>query len=263
MRNAEFDVCEMPLVTYLVARAAGRPLNALPVFLVRVLPQFLMYVNRNVVSKASDLEGQRVGVRAYTVTAGVWGRIVLRADHEVDPGTITWVAADDEHVLEYQPPTNTDVVKGANLGEMLDAGELAAVIGVGLDLTPLRNVEPLFPQPAEAALSWLGRGLPYPLNHTVVMRSDLLGRHPDLAPALYEALGEAKRISANDPPETIATSSGTREDERAFALEQVEAHPLQYGLEPNRKTLEFLLDHAVDQKLLVGRPVVDEFFSGM
>jgi 4,5-dihydroxyphthalate decarboxylase len=74
-RTLEFDVCEMAITTYLTAKAHDKQFTALPVF---VLRQFhhspIVYNVKSGVQSPKDLEGKKVGVRAYTVTTGVWTR---------------------------------------------------------------------------------------------------------------------------------------------------------------------------------------------
>src|SRR5437867_89218 len=131
-RSLEFDVAEMAITTYLTAKAYNKPFTALPVFVVRQFHHSpIVYNVRSGVASPRDLEGKKVGVRAYTVTTGVWARGILATEYGVDLGKVTWVVVDEEHVQEYQKPANVEERPGANLGELLMKGELAAAIGVG------------------------------------------------------------------------------------------------------------------------------------
>src|SRR5581483_6077449 len=123
------------IVTYLQGREFGEPFTAIPVFPLRAFPHGTILYNVNAgVNSPKDLEGKRVGVRAYAGTAGVWARGLLQSEYGVDPSKITWVINDNEHIPEYQNPPNVELIKGANLGEMLTTGEIAAGIGVmGVD----------------------------------------------------------------------------------------------------------------------------------
>ena len=120
-RGLEFDVCEMAITTYLTARAYHKPFTALPVF---VLRQFhhapIVYNVKSRVTSPKDLEGKKVGVRAYTVTTGVWARGILATEYGVDLSKVTWVLNDEEHVEEYHQkyPANVVYQAGANLGAM-------------------------------------------------------------------------------------------------------------------------------------------------
>ena len=125
-RTLEFDVSEMAITTYLTAKAYNKPFTALPVFVVRQFHHApLVYNVKSGVQSPKDLEGKRVGVRAYTVTSGVWARGILATEYGVDLSKITWVIADEEHVEEYHKdtPSNVERKLGANLGEMVARSE--------------------------------------------------------------------------------------------------------------------------------------------
>src|SRR5665213_2952444 len=101
VRNLEFDVCELAITTYLSAKEYKKPFTAIPIFPARAFPHRALVVNRAAgVSDAKDLEGKRVGVRAYTVTTGVWARAILADTYGVDLDKVTWVIADEELVAE-------------------------------------------------------------------------------------------------------------------------------------------------------------------
>src|SRR5713226_3506978 len=143
-RALEFDVAEMAITTYLTAKAYNKPFTALPVFVVRQFHHApIVYNVQSGVTSPKDLEGKKVGVRAYTVTTGVWARGILATEYGVDLSKVTWVLADEEHVREYEKPSNVMERPGANLAEMLVKGELAAAIGVGKVDSP--DVKPLIP----------------------------------------------------------------------------------------------------------------------
>src|SRR6516165_11132358 len=193
VRGNEFDICEMAITTYICAKAHGKPMAAVPVFLVRAFHHGAILVNTKAgIRTPKDLEGRPVGVnRGYTVTTGVWARSILQDEHGVDLGKITWVLSGDEHVAEYRPPANVIPMQpGKKMADMLAAGELAAAIGVEAS-SP--HVKPLIPNVLEAALAALRRNGHYPINHTVVVKDELLAAHPDLAADVFDAFAQAKR----------------------------------------------------------------------
>src|SRR5215468_3232115 len=103
VRGNEFDICEMAITTYVCAKAHGKPMTAVPVFIVRAFHHGAILAHSSV-AKPKDLEGRKVGVnRGYTVTTGVWARSILQDEHGVDLSKITWVLSGDEHVAEYRP----------------------------------------------------------------------------------------------------------------------------------------------------------------
>ena len=190
VRGNEFDICEMAITTYICAKAHGKPMTAVPVFLVRAFHHGAVLVNTKAgIRTPKDLEGRQVGVnRGYTVTTGVWARSILQEEHGVDLGKITWVLSGDEHVAEYRPPANVvPIAPGKKMGDMLASGELAAAIGVEVDAP---DVEPLIPDALEAGLAALRRNGHYPINHTVVIKDELIAKHPDLAADVFNTFAE-------------------------------------------------------------------------
>ena len=121
----------------------------------------------------------------------MWARSILQEEHGVDLGKITWVLSGDEHVAEYRPPANVvPIEQGKKMGDMLASGELAAAIGVEVNHP---DVQPLIPNALEAGLAALRQRGHYPINHTVVIKDELLAAHPGLAADVFDAFAEAKR----------------------------------------------------------------------
>jgi hypothetical protein len=241
-RELAYDVTEMAATTYLVAREAGKPFTALPVFLTRGFHHRAIVAREPGDPKA--LEGARAGVnRGYTVTTGVWARGILASEYGVDLDRVTWVRSDGEHVAEYEPPANVeDLPDGAALTDF------DVVVGA-LD-SP--EYGPLLADADEAADRYLREHGNWPINHLVVVKDELLQAHPRLARSLYDAFCESKRLYLE---------SGRLEPDHARAAEVMGDDPLPYGVEPNRGVLDELVDHAVAQKILRRRPSLDELFA--
>src|SRR5213592_2703856 len=153
VRGNEFDICEMAITTYICAKAHGKPMTAVPVFLVRAFHHGAILVNtRAGIRTPKDLEGKRVGVnRGYTVTTGVWARSVLQNEYGVNLKKVTWILSGDEHVAEFRPPANVvPMEKGKKMADLLASGELGAAINVETD-SP--DVKPLIPNAKEAGFA--------------------------------------------------------------------------------------------------------------
>jgi 4,5-dihydroxyphthalate decarboxylase len=259
VRGSEFDICEMAITTYICARAFGKRFTAVPVFLVRAFHHGAILVNTKAgIRTPKDLEGKRVGVnRGYTVTTGVWARGVLQQEHGVDLGKVTWVLSGDEHVAEYRPPANVVPIEpGKKMEDMLASGELVAAIGADAK-SP--DVKPLIPNALEAGLAALRRNGHYPINHTVVIRDELIAAHPDLAADVFEAFAQSKRRYL-DCLKSGAIAKPTEVDEVHKRVMEITGDPLPYGIAPNRSVLEELIGHAVQQGI-IDRPVaVEELF---
>jgi len=260
VRGLEFDICEMAITTYICARAHGKRMTAVPVFLVRAFHHGAILVNSNAGIRApKDLEGRKVGVnRGYTVTTGVWARSILQQEYGVDLSKVTWVLSGDEHVAEYRPPANVvPLEKGRQMADMLAAGELAAAIGIEAS-SPV--VKPLIPDALEAGLAALRRNGHYPINHTVVIRDELLEAHSALAADVFTAFAEAKRRYV-ERLKADRIERPTEADEVHRRVMEITGDPLPYGIAPNRRVLEELIGHALTQGIISKPVTADELFA--
>jgi len=260
VRGNEFDVCEMAITTYICAKAHGKPMTAVPVFLVRAFHHGAILVNSQAgIRTPKDLEGKKVGVnRGYTVTTGVWARSILQDEHGVDLSRITWVLSGDEHVAEYRAPANVvPIEKGKAMGDMLAAGELAAAIGVEAN-SP--DVKPLIPDALEAGLAALRRRGHYPINHLVVIKDELITGHPDLAADVFDAFAAAKRHYL-ERLKAGKIEKPTEVDEVHRRVMAICGDPLPYGIAPNRKVIEELIGHALTQGIITQPVTADQLFA--
>jgi 4,5-dihydroxyphthalate decarboxylase len=200
-----------------------------------------------------------VGVnRGYTVTTGLWARSILQHEYGVDLSRITWVLSGDEHVAEYRPPPNVvPIEKGKKLEDMLVSGEIGAAIGVQVD-SP--DVKPLIPNAQEAGLAALRAGGLYPINHTLVVKDDLLAAHPGLGPDIFEAFAEAKRLYI-ERLKGSEISEPTPSDKLFRRVMEITGDPLPYGIESNRRVLEAVIQYSLEQKIIARPFTVEELFA--
>jgi 4,5-dihydroxyphthalate decarboxylase len=260
VRGNDFDICEMAITTYICAKAHGKPMTAVPVFLVRAFHHGAIVVNaKSGIRTPKELEGRKVGVnRGYTVTTGVWARSVLQDEHDVDLNKVTWVLSGDEHVAEYRPPANVvPIDEGKTIADMLASGELAAAIGVEAN-SP--DVKPLIPDALEAGLSALRRRGHYPINHTVVIKDELIAKHRDLAADVFDAFTRAKRRYV-EALEAGKIDKPSEVDEVHRRVMEIIGDPLPYGIAPNRNVIEELIRHALTQGIITKPVMVDELFA--
>jgi 4,5-dihydroxyphthalate decarboxylase len=260
VRGAEFDICEMALTTYICARAFGKPMTAVPVFLIRAFHHGAILANtKSGIRTPKDLEGKRVGVnRGYTVTTGVWARGILQSEYGVDLSKITWVLSGDEHVAEYRLPANVVPIEPRKkMADMLASGELAAAIGVETD-SP--DVRPLIPDAFETGVAALRRRGLYPINHTVVIKNELIAAHPELAADVFDAFAAAKRAYL-DRLVGGQIEKPTEVDALHQRVLQITGDPLPYGIAPNREVIEELIGHALTQGIITKPVTVEALFA--
>ncbi len=260
VRGLEFDVCEMPLTTYLCAREHGVRFTALPVFLVRAFHHGAILHNiKSELRDPRELQGKRVGVnRGYTVTTGVWARAILQDEYGVDLSKITWVLSGDEHVEAYVPPPNVESVPAGNsLEELLIEADLAAAIGMSSD-NP--DIQPLIANPLDAGFDAFSSRGHYPINHLIVVRDEVLDEHPGIAVAVFNAFTESKNLYLKQLRNSEIMNPDSTDKLYKRMLDSG-ADPLPYGIAPNRRVLEDLIAHATTQKIISKPMDVESVFA--
>jgi 4,5-dihydroxyphthalate decarboxylase len=181
VREGRYEVSEMAIATFLMAKAAGKDLVLLPVVLAaRFQEGALLRRSDGGIRGPEDLAGRRVGVRAYSQTTGMWLRGVLQERFGLRPDAMRWVTFEDAHVAEYRdPPWAERAPAGADMPAMLNAGELdAAVFGNELPADPA--LRPVFPDPEAAGAAFRAAHGFVPVNHLLVARGDVARGRPEL-----------------------------------------------------------------------------------
>lgn len=231
VREAAFDVSEMAIVTYLMAKSFGKPMVLLPnVVLARFQHGHALYNAKAGPLGPRDLKGKRVGIRSFTTTTGAWLRGILANDYGVDLSSIDWVTFEDAHVAEYADTTQR-APTGKPILQMLLDGELDAVLGEKSDHPELK---PLFPDVAAEEKAWFNKHRIVPINHMVVVSKAMTERHPDAVREVHRLLSESAAVS-------LAAPHFSRDDMQL--------------------SLQLIIDYCVQQKLIPRAFVVDELFD--
>lgn len=191
VRERRFDVSEMAIATFLMAKAAGIGITLLPVVVAaRFQEGALLCRADGAIRGPADLAGRRVGVRAYSQTTGMWLRGVLAESHGVAPDAIAWTTFEDAHLPGFRDPAFcTRAAPGADMTAMLRAGDLDAAI-FGAELPAGDDLRPVFPDVAAAGRAFLARYGFEPVNHLVVVRSEV-ARDAALVAELLRLFGRA------------------------------------------------------------------------
>ena len=271
VRDLEFDVCEIAPTTYIIARACGKKFKALPIFVVRRFHHSGLLVRPDAgITSPKDLEGRNVGVRAYSVTTGVWTRQVLIDEFGVDNSKINWFVDDEEHVQELVLPANVrHVAPGDSLADMMARGDIVAgfdaAAGIGRTGAPTggwqeveTNYPDLFPNAVELEAEYYARTGIYPMHGTIVVKDAVLEEYPWVARSLYDAFSKAKADYLVKLASGEAT--GATADKHRAIQNIVGPDPLPYGIEENRATIEALEKTAFDQGLTPRRMSMDDLF---
>src|ERR1700760_1247295 len=177
VREQAFDVSELAIVTYLMAKSFGKPMVLLPdVVVARGQHGYALYNAKRGTLAPSDLNGKRVGIRSFTTTTGAWLRGILANDHGVDLNSIDWITFEDAHVAEFIDTTKR-APAGKQIVQMLLDGELDAILGEKVEHPDLK---PLFADVKAEEARWFAKHAVKPINHMVVVSRELSERHPDV-----------------------------------------------------------------------------------
>lgn len=232
VRDGAFDVAEMAIVTYLMARSYDKPMVLLPdVMMARHQFGFAVTSPAAGIAKPRDLEGKRVGIGSFTTTTGAWLRGMLANDYGVNLDAIEWITFEEPHVAEYVDST-TKAPAGKAIMQMLFDGELDAVLGEKSD-DP--RVAQLFPDVAAAEKAWLARHGVAPINHMVVVSKQLSDTRPDVVREVHRML-EASRAAAA-------------------------GKSLSFDADAMNRSLALITDYSAQQALIPRRFSVDELFD--
>jgi 4,5-dihydroxyphthalate decarboxylase len=270
IRDLEFDICELAPVSYLMALQTGVRLTGIPVFINRRFHHSdLQCAAGSGIRVPRDLEGRRIGVRAYTVSTCVWVRGILQEDYKVDVDSIRWVTDDEDHVSGRTPATVEKVTDGRSLGQLLRAGDVDAALGgnagTGRAGAPTAgwtaasaapsggggDPYPMFEDPDVRAADWYLRTGIYPLHSMIALRSELVEQDPTLPSKLYAAFAEAKRAQVAADPHWSELPRFRKQSG------QVGGDPVPYGIASNAASIAALVRFSRNQGL-IDADLVDE-----
>jgi 4,5-dihydroxyphthalate decarboxylase len=238
VREGAFDVAEMAIVTYLMAKNFNKPMVLLPdVVLARFQHGHAFYNARHGVLTPADLAGKRVGIRSFTTTTGAWLRGILANDYGVDLNAIDWVTFEDAHVAEFVDRTKR-APAGKQIVPMLLDGELDAILGEKVEHPDLK---PLFADVKAEEIHWFAKHAVKPINHMVVVKQELSDRHPDIVHEVHRLLSQA----------AIAADARFLAADMRRSLECITAYTAQQGLIARKFTVDELFDD-------VTRPLIEE-----
>ena len=234
VRDGAFDVSEMAIVTYLMARSFGKPMVLLPnVVVARFQHAHALYNAKLGTIRPADLNGKRVGIRSFTTTTGAWLRGILANDYGVDLNSINWVTFEDAHVAEFKDTTKR-APPGKEIIQMLLDGELDAVLGEKADRPGLK---PLFPDAASEEKSWFAKHGALPINHMVVVSETLSRTQPEAVREVFRLLQESAALAPAGSP--------------------------RFSLKEMRRSLEMIIGYTAQQGLIPYACAVDELFDDL
>jgi 4,5-dihydroxyphthalate decarboxylase len=265
LNHGEFDVSEMSLSSYTILRSEGDTrFIAIPVFPSRVFRHSAVYLRADSkIETPQDLNGKRVGVGDYQMTAAVWVRGFLTHEYGVAPKDIAWVIGRPVRAiklpegirLEPMPPATT-------LEAMLERGEIDALMSVMIPNGLGKAIRRLFPDPRQVESAYFQKTRIFPIMHTLVLKTRLYEENPWLAVSFYRAFCRARDIAYQWMYDTDALTVSL-----PWVIDDVEStrrifgpQIWDYSIEGSRPTLEALVAYLDEQQLSRRRMSVEELF---
>jgi 4,5-dihydroxyphthalate decarboxylase len=263
----EYDVSEMSMSSYLIAREKGIEIVALPIFPHRRFRHSFIFVGSDdIVKEPRDLIGKRVGIPEYQISALVWIRGFLQHDYDVRPEQLRWFSDRDEERLEVRFPEKVHVEKiparskeGLFLEGKLDVIMDGKVPDIYVDRNP--KVRRLFENFKEVEADYFRRTGFFPIMHTVVVRQKILKENPWAAVSIWKAFVRSKELSyrrMSDPRlSNLVWPQSYLSEERALFGDD----PWRYNVRDNAKTLEAMIEYEMEQGLIAKEQKVEELFA--
>lgn len=247
----EFDVAEMSLSLYVMARSRGEPVYALPIFPQRLFIQPYIFVSRaSGIREPGDLRGKRVGAPLYRLTVALWARGILEEHYGLSPEQVQWITSEPEG-SEYRAPADIRLIQGeTDTEELLLNGEIDALITPNVPRSFRAGdgrIRRLFHRCRESIADYYEKTNIFPITHTVVVREEWLRKEPWIVGRLVKAFDEANRLSWQEYeyPKRLSFPTAVlmlEEEEDAFGKD-----PWRHGLESNAQVLDKFMEYAAAQ----------------
>ena len=262
----EFDIAEMSLSWYMMARCRNEPVIALPIFPLRMqIHPYIFCGASSGIEGPEDLKGKRIGMDEYRLTVGLWARGILREYYGVRPEECQWFTSAPERA-GYQPPAGVNItVVDEPTEALLLRGEIDALIPPNI-VPSFRAKDPrirrVFKDPRTTVNEYFSKTKIFPITHTLVVRQSLFDEHPWLVSSLLNAFTEAEKLcrKSYDYAKRSAFPSAVlilEEEEQIFGK-----NPWAHGLTPeNQIVLEKFVQYAHEQGYIPYRPKVSDLFA--
>ncbi len=266
LQKGEFDVCELSLSSYLMAKSLGMPFTAIPVFPRRLFSLSQMWVNVDAgINAPKDLIGKRVGLHSFQNTLATLAKGDLQTEFDVPWRQIHWMLSKEENI-PFKPEAGLRlelVPKNKKVGDLLESGAIDAMMTPhppGPVLRGSKKIRRLFDNPKAEDLRYFKKNGFFPIMHVVAFKDDILKKYPEVAASLFAAFGRAKtlcRAFYADPNWSwLAWGRQAFEEEQKLLGDD----PWPYGLEKNRVNLERFVGYSLDQGLMARKMAAEELF---
>lgn len=281
LRFGDFDVCEMSMSAHLMAVAFDdRRFVGIPVFTTRRMFQVGTLVRKDSgINKPADLKGRKLGVPEYQQTAALWTRGFLQHEYDVHPRDIEfWMERNDDHshgaAIGFKPPQDVrlnHIPNTTNMGQMLLDGKLDGALRYlagtdnlvdrsTVDLYKHPDFKTLFPDPHAEGVRYFKKTGIYPINHGMVIKREIVERHPWVVLNLFKAFQKANEMAEKERREAVGYHLETGLLPRE-ARKAIETPIVEHGIAANRKVLETIAQWSFEQGLTPRLVKLEELFA--
>jgi 4,5-dihydroxyphthalate decarboxylase len=260
-----FDVVEMSLSWYVMARCRGEPLIALPIFPLRMFIQpYIFCAATSNIARPKDLKGKRIGMEQYRFTVGLWARGILQEQHGVRPAELSWITSAPEGAGYRIPDDVPARLQEHDVESLLLDGQLDALISANVPGS-YRARDPrirrVFSDCRVAVQEYFEKTRIFPITHTIVVKESLLKKSPWIVDKFMAAFNDADRLCHQryQYPKRFSFPTAVlflEEEEQRFGT-----HPWSHGLDSNRGILEKFITYAEQQGYISFRPSLDDLFA--
>ena len=259
-----FDVVEMSLSWYVMARCRGESLIALPIFPLRMFIQpYLFCAADSNIERPEDLKGKRIGMEQYRFTVGLWARGILQEHHGIRPAELSWITSVPEDAGYRIPADVQTQLQERDVESLLLNGELDALIAANVPRS-YRAGDPrirrVFRDCRKAVEQYFERTRIFPITHTVVVKESFFAKHSWIVEKIVAAFDDADRLCRQryQYPKRFSFPTAVlllEEEEQRFGK-----NPWSHGLDSNRVILEKFVEYAQQQGYISFRPALDDLF---
>ncbi len=267
LQKGEFDICELSLSSYLMAKSRRMPFTAIPVFPRRLFSLSQMWANVDAgIQAPQDLVGQKVGLSTFQTTLSVLAKGDLQTEYDVPWRKIEWIVSKEE-TLPFKPQEGVRIelaAAGKKMGAMLERGEIAALMvphppQEALGGSP--KIKRLFADPKQEEIKYFKKNGYYPIMHVIAIKDEVLAKNSGLGRRVMESFDKAKHACMDyyDDPNWSRFIWGRHlfeEERRAFGKD-----PWPSGVRENRANLERFMGYSLDQELMARKLEVEELFT--
>jgi len=267
LQKREFDVCELSLSSYLMAKSRGMPFTAIPVFPRRLFSLSQMWINVDSgINSPRHLIGKRVGLSTFQTTLSVLAKGDLQSEYDVPWRKVEWIVSKEEAVL-FKPQEGVHielVAPGKKIGAMLERGEISALMVPHPPEQALKGsptIRRLFADPKQEELKYFRKNGYYPIMHVVAFNDEVLAKNLWLAQSVMAAFDKAKEACLayyDDPNWSRSVWSRHLFEEERIAFGD---DPWPHGVKKNRANLERFIGYSLDQGLMENKLEVADLFA--